>query len=61
MFEGTLYTWGANDKGQLGRGHTLVQAQPGRIKLANISSISCGSWSSFAITKEGNKEPTNKK
>ena len=41
--EGVLYTWGCNDKGQLGLGDTVSRSTPTRVKLDDIAvDVWCG-------------------
>ena len=50
--DGKLYTWGANDYGQLGDGTTTQRNTPTYI-MDNVASISMGDYHSAAITKDG--------
>lgn len=59
--DGTLYSWGSNDYGQLGLGlgaKNKIVCQPNVIKALNgvpVAFIACGGYHSFAISKTGNK------
>ena len=50
--DGKLYTWGANDYGQLGDGTTTQRNIPTYI-MDNVASINMGDYHSAAITKDG--------
>jgi len=48
--DGTLWSWGANNFGQLGQGNTLALSSPTQIgSLASWLSISAGNYSALAI------------
>ncbi|XP_065221289.1 probable E3 ubiquitin-protein ligase HERC4 isoform X2 [Planococcus citri] len=58
--DGTLYSWGLNDNGQLGLGLSIknvgLVSQPNVVKALNgvpIAFIACGGYHSFAISKTG--------
>ena len=52
--DGTVWTWGKNDVGQLGDGTTVARATPIRVPgLGNIVSIGAGPYASFAINANG--------
>jgi alpha-tubulin suppressor-like RCC1 family protein len=48
---GTCYTWGLNDEGQLGLGHTDDCFCPEKLPLLNVKSINTGDYHAFALTK----------
>lgn len=53
---GKVYSWGQNDKGQLGHNDTAVQDTPEKVKKLDkkeIVQIYCGEFSSFAVDQEG--------
>ncbi len=50
--DGSLYTWGANNRGQLGDGTTDNSANPIKI-MDNVKSVALGGEHSAAITKDG--------
>ncbi|MBQ2815769.1 MAG: hypothetical protein IJE65_03775 [Clostridia bacterium] len=50
--DGKLYTWGANDYGQLGDGTTANRLTPKYI-MSNVASVSLGCDHSAAVTKDG--------
>ncbi len=61
LSDGSVYTWGSNDSGQLGDGTVSGSNVPVKVKgvggsgfLNDIVSIEAGISSSFAITKSGN-------
>ncbi|HEY4799569.1 MAG TPA: hypothetical protein VII99_10875, partial [Bacteroidia bacterium] len=52
--DGTVWAWGQNDFGQLGKGDTLSVATPTQvIGLSNIIAISAGSQFSLALKNDG--------
>lgn len=59
--EGELFTWGFNVNGQLGLGDKATRWEPYRVEkdivgnlLPQITSVSCGYYTSFAIDCFGN-------
>ena len=53
---GRVYSWGQNDKGQLGHNDTAVQDTPEKVKKLekkDIVQIYCGEFTSFAVDQEG--------
>ncbi len=54
--DGTVWSWGNNDKGQLGLGSSVTnQDRPVQIKnLSNITYITAGQYHAGAIDKDGN-------
>ena len=50
--DGTLWTWGANDYGQLGNGSYTNSDTPIKV-LENVTSVSCGENTAAAITSDG--------
>ena len=54
--DGTVWSWGKNDKGQLGLGNGITnQDRPVQIKnLSNITYITAGQYHAGAIDKDGN-------
>jgi len=51
---GDLYTWGDNNDGQLGHGHTDRLNTPTKVSaLSNVSAVSLGRSHTMAITKNG--------
>lgn len=50
--DGSLYTWGGNDYGQLGNGTTNYTSKPKKI-MSNVASVSLGNHHGAAITKDG--------
>ena len=51
--DGTLWTWGRNDKGQLGLGHTDTQTTPAQVALKDVAEIAAGESFMLARTKDG--------
>lgn len=52
MADGTLWSLGKNQYGQLGDGTTTDRQQPVKI-LSNVKSIACGSNHSLAVLNDG--------
>lgn len=53
--DGTVWSWGDNEFGQLGDGTYKNRFYPVKVKnLKNIVKISCGAFHSLAIDKDGN-------
>lgn len=52
--DGTLWTWGKNDAGQLGLGHTDTQRTPAQVALEDVAEIAAGESFMLARTKDGN-------
>ena len=50
--DGTLWTWGQNERGQLGTGNTTDQAKPVKV-LDNVSAAVFGSSSLYVLKKDG--------
>jgi alpha-tubulin suppressor-like RCC1 family protein len=53
LFNGSIYSWGSNDNGQLGLGHYRRAEKPTKIRLRNIIKIACGKDYSVALNKNG--------
>ncbi len=51
--DGTLWTWGKNDAGQLGLGHTDSQRTPAQVALEDVAEIAAGESFMLARTKDG--------
>ena len=52
--DGTLWSWGANNLGQLGLGNTTYYSSPKQIgALTNWSSTSCGNYHVLSIKTDG--------
>ena len=52
--DGTVWTWGNNDGGQLGDGTTVSRSRPQPVpKLANVVRIAAGSDATLAVTGDG--------
>ena len=51
--DGTLWTWGRNDKGQLGLGHTDTQTTPAQVALQDVAEIAAGQSFMLARLKDG--------
>ena len=51
--DGTLWTWGRNDMGQLGLGHTDTQTTPAQVALEDVAEIAAGDSFMVARTKDG--------
>ena len=52
--DGTVWTWGPNDTGQLGNGTTTARTTPGMIStLTGVKEIAAGTNYSLAITLDG--------
>ena len=47
--DGSCYTFGHNDKGQLGLGHCSVVTQPTKIALTNVASAAAGCVLRFVL------------
>ena len=63
--EGEVFSWGENDRGQLGIGNKTNQAGPVKVSGLNgfdktIVSVVCGGWTSFALDNEGNVNKCSK-
>ena len=52
--DGTVWTWGLNDKGQLGDGTNSSRNIPLQIGLSNVVSIASGCSHTLALTSDGN-------
>lgn len=50
--DGTLWAWGGNDYGQLGRGSTEASAQPVQI-LDQVTAVSAGDYHAAALRTDG--------
>lgn len=50
--DGSVYAWGANEYGQLGKPKSGANPQPYRLNLKNVVSIAAGDYHSLAITKD---------
>jgi alpha-tubulin suppressor-like RCC1 family protein len=51
---GQLYSWGANDEGQLGQGDTTDRLTPDRVGTAtDWSQVACGAWHTIATRDDG--------
>lgn len=56
-YKGRVWSWGTNDKGQLGHAFddSSMQDTPKRVmSLRNIVQIYCGEYQSFAVDNNGN-------
>ncbi|HIS03264.1 MAG TPA: hypothetical protein IAA75_05075 [Candidatus Pullichristensenella avicola] len=51
--DGTVWTWGRNDMGQLGLGHTDTQTLPAQVELENVAEIAAGESFVLARLKDG--------
>jgi alpha-tubulin suppressor-like RCC1 family protein len=52
--DGTLWTWGSNNRGQLGQNNTIYRSSPVQVgALTNWSQVSAGSDFTFAIKTDG--------
>jgi alpha-tubulin suppressor-like RCC1 family protein len=52
--DGTVWSWGGNETGQLGDGTTTQRAKPEEIPgLTHITQIAAGNSSSFALRSDG--------
>lgn len=54
--DGSLYTWGANGKGQLGDGGTSAKSTPVQITLGSgesVTKVSAGNYHTAAVTENG--------
>ena len=54
--DGSLYTWGANGKGQLGDGSVTAKSTPVRITLGSgesVSRVSAGNYHTASVTESG--------
>ena len=50
---GYVWTWGANEYGQLGDGSTSDRITPVRINLANITAVAIGAYHTVALDRAG--------
>ncbi|MBI5197941.1 MAG: multicopper oxidase domain-containing protein, partial [Nitrospirae bacterium] len=50
---GKVWTWGANNTGQLGDGTDIDRVSPASIGLSNVIGIAGGSWHSLAVDTTG--------
>ena len=48
-FGTTLYSWGRNNLGQLGLGHTIDKNLPQKIMLENVVSVNCGEYHTMVL------------
>jgi len=52
--DGTVWTWGRNDSGQLGNGSTANRHTPVRVQgLSDVIAVSAGSWHTMALRSDG--------
>ncbi len=51
--QGEVYTWGKNNKGQLGTGNTTTNNKATKLNLKNIKKVKAKGNTTYAITKEG--------
>lgn len=51
--DGTLWTWGNNERGQLGIGNTSNTPEPTKI-MDNVKCVDCADKSAVAVTNDGN-------
>jgi hypothetical protein len=53
-WDGRVYSWGANSRGQLGHGNTLAKASPALVEaLEGVRSIAASTFLSLAVTQSG--------
>ena len=50
--DGTLWTWGGNEAGQLGDGTTIGQQQPQQL-MDDVMTVSAGPWHTIAVQSDG--------
>ena len=50
--DGTLWTWGNNEKGQLGNGGFEAQNTPVKI-MENVDSVDCGYQNAIVLKQDG--------
>ena len=51
--DGTVWTWGRNNAGQLGLGHTDTQTTPAQVAIEDVAEIAAGESFMLARTKDG--------
>lgn len=52
--DGTVWTWGKNEYGQLGDGTTTNRNEPVQVSgLSNVIAVAAGKYHSLAVTREG--------
>src|SRR5690242_3308094 len=52
--DGTVWTWGKNDDGQLGGGTTIERRSPNQVSgLSNVVSIAAGAAHTLAVRTDG--------
>lgn len=50
---GLLWTWGRNDRGQLGDGTRTDRLVPTRAAIANVAAVGAGNYTTYAIAADG--------
>ena len=50
--DGTLWTWGSNDRGQIGDGTSSYRSEPVKI-MDNVKCVDCADSSAVAVTNDG--------
>ncbi|NLD60545.1 MAG: hypothetical protein GX647_12950 [Clostridiales bacterium] len=53
LTDGTLWTWGANEEGELGLGHTEKVEAPTQVKIEGVVDVAVGKRFMAALTEDG--------
>ena len=51
--DGTVWTWGSNDYGQLGDGTTTNRSAPVQVDIDDVASVAAGNFHSLVVKKDG--------
>jgi alpha-tubulin suppressor-like RCC1 family protein len=54
MEDASVWTWGSNERGQLGDGSTTLATRPKKLEaVPNVTNIAAGAFCTFAVTADG--------